>query len=109
MQFSQLLSVLANIIQLNSKDRDIQKPFLRNYPHCGELGREENKECFWDCKWQPIPDQVLQNYGPFSIPRFVESTECLRDCKSIQECLAIAQPIYDELNNSSETNGTVIF
>ena len=93
----------------DSKESENSRPVLKNFPHCGELGREESKECFWDCEWQPIPDQILQNNGPFSITQFVKSTECLKDCSSIQDCLAVYQPIYEELENAGETDGNVIF
>jgi hypothetical protein len=110
MHLSPFFPFLANIFQSSKQGRESEtgKAVLRNYPHCGELGREENKECFWDCEWQPIPDDVLQNYGPFVTTQYVRSTECFRDCYSVQQCLKVAQPIYDELKQTGETNFTVI-
>ena len=82
--------------------RVVDKPVLRNYPHCGELGRESSKECFWDCDWQPVPENV-----PSGFPQYVNNTECLSDCPAIKQCLALAQPVYDSLVTSGETYITV--
>ena len=112
MQFSRLLSVISNVIQLYSNDgneMDTSRPVLRNYPNCGELGNDENRECVWDCDWQPIPTQVIEDFGPFSITQFVKSTECLKDCSSVQECLAVYQPVYEALENAGETDGDIFF
>ena len=111
MHLSTFLYFLTNIFQSNKQQTESEpgKPVLRNYPHCGELWREENKECFWDCEWQPIPDDVLQNNNPFITTQYVRSSECFRDCNSVQQCLTVAQPIYDKLKQTGETNVTVIF
>ena len=109
MRLSPFISILANIFQSNKQETESEpgKAVLRNYPHCGELGREENKECFWDCEWQPIPDDILQNNGPFSITQFVKATKCLKDCISVQQCLKVAQPIYDKLRENDEIFNTL--
>ena len=94
MQLSPFVSLIAGIaLKGQESGGKLRKPVLRNYPHCGELGDEENKECLWDCDWQPIPDNIIANFGPLRNTEFVESAECLRDCKSIQTCLATAQPV----------------
>jgi len=113
MTFSQFLSVISDVILLRNNVSEKSKPMLRNYPNCGELGNENNKECFWDCDWQPIPEQVVAEFNQSNVllrlTQFVTNTECLSDCTCIKECLAIYKPIYEELEISGETNGTVFF
>ena len=105
MQLSPFVSLVTRIAMLGLGR---ERPVLRNYPHCGELGDETKKECLWDCDWQPIPVDIIKDFGPFSHTHFVKNTDCLRDCKSIESCLADAQPVFDNLKQSGETNGTAI-
>ena len=94
MQLSPFVSLVTSIAMIGQgRERKARRPVLRNYPNCGELGDEAKKECLWDCDWQPIPDNIIANFGPLRNTEFVESAECLRDCKSIQTCLATAQPV----------------
>ena len=86
-----------------------QRLVLSNFPNCGELGNEENKECIWDCEWKRIPDIINEDSGPFSTSSYISSTECIRDCLSVETCLKPAQITYDQLKESSITNATVIF
>ena len=104
-----LMSVLLNGILSGTTKTNAQRRVLRNFPNCGELGNEGNKECIWDCDWTKIPDTVNENNGPFSTSNYISSTECIRDCPSVKNCLSPAQITYDQLKESGETNGTVIF
>ena len=59
MQVNALVKFLSGLIQLttpndNRQEEQKTKPVLRDYPECGQIGREESKECHWDCDWQPI-------------------------------------------------------
>ena len=45
----------------------------------------------------------------FVIEKYTKSTECLKDCPSINFCYPIYVPLLIDLLNSGETNGTVYF
>ena len=109
MQMSQVLSMLTNLIQMNTPDdRESNRPVLKNYPNCGELGREEGKECYWDCEWQPFSKELDEQYGYlFRVKQHTTNTECLKGCSSINYCLGEHFPDFVDLILSGETNTTV--
>ena len=66
-----------------------QSKKMEDFPGCGKLGSQQNKECFWDCgEWKATPSQVLPLL-PSNVDqsRFMpKESECLSDCPSVQIC-----------------------
>ena len=106
---SQVLSMLTNLIQLNTPDdRESNRPVLKNYPNCGELGREEGKECYWDCEWQPFSKELDEQWGYlFRVKQHTTTTTCLKGCPSVNYCLNRHFDDFVDLFLSGETNTTV--
>merc|ERR1711915_260387 len=105
MEFSIMMGIFFSALSMIT-ERSNSRMVLKNYPNCGELGSEDNKECIWDCQWKKIPNYVNIHGKLLITSNYVESTECIRDCPSIKKCLFPAPTIYDEFKLLGETNAT---
>ena len=112
MQLPRAISLLSNLIQLNTPDdrESSRVEVLKDFPHCGELGNEDNKLCYWNCEWQPFSAELDASIGnTVVVKQHTTSTACLQDCPTIQKCLRIYVPKYEQLLLSGETDITVYF